>query len=309
MRYHALVPSGHQVAAAFHVASLVGPEGTKQVALTASFTHTATGGVFSTADLERGRDLLIRSRLLSSREGNLRRSPRLNILLGLPQAHAIGLALLALLDAAPPTWAAVAIREDGISDELIPDDDARALAEVWTDPLERERALIALGSRFDPRALEAAGEAAEIAVVMKCRRALERLNRPDLASTVQRVSEISDQLGYDVLSPTLSGDAMRLEVKSGSAQGDGVECIITRNEVSRGLADPTWALVFCHARSPRIARVLGWCDGAALRGRIPVDRSVEGRWMSARIRIDRSELRPGLPSHVRGVTPPQVDRG
>ena len=78
------------------------------------------------------------------------------------------------------------------------------------------------------------------------REELTDLGLEDLAAGVRCLSEISDQLGYDVVAPRLGGKR-RLEVKTSARQGDGLfHFYISRSEIDVGLRDEDWALVACH---------------------------------------------------------------
>ena len=133
----------------------------------------------------------------------------------------------------------------------------------------------------------------ENAVAESCRAFLEEQGHPDLARSVRRVSLISDALGYDITAPNLAGRQCRLEVKC--YRGRYPEFYITRNEFEVGLTLPRWYLVLCRSTQDSVPGVVGWTTLAPMSERMPVDADRSARWQVARIRVDESDLRPGLP--------------
>src|SRR5262249_22717415 len=151
------------------------------------------------------------------------------------------------------------------------------------DPAQREAFLLALGNRHGLTANAETGALGEEFIVSECRFMLRSVGQHDLADKVQRVSLISDQLGYDVVAPTLSGGMRRLEVKTTSRSSESVDIIITRNEACVGLRDSSWALVVCRLIPGDNPCVVGWCRGPVLRPFLPTDLSPKGRWLQAGI--------------------------
>ncbi len=148
-----------------------------------------------------------------------------------------------------------------------------------------------LPPKFDDATLRALGEVGENAVASACRAFLRDSGRSDLANKVRRVSLISDALGYDVVSPDLMGCEHRLEVKC--YRGPGPNFYLTRNEFEVGSTLPRWHLVLC--RSTLVPEVIGWTSLASFRDRMPQELDRSARWQVARVTLEESDLRPGLP--------------
>jgi hypothetical protein len=138
------------------------------------------------------------------------------------------------------------------------------------------------------------GQRGEEHVVLRCREELDALGRQDLSQQVQRVSLVSDSLGYDVWAPSIGAAPRRLEVKTSSLSAVGsFEFFISRNEFEVGRREPTtWALVACQADGERVADI-GWCRAAALGSYLPEDQN--GQWTEARVRLPVTVLAGGLP--------------
>ena len=81
------------------------------------------------------------------------------------------------------------------------------------------------------------GAAGEEIVLQECRAALSALGRADLAVRARRVSLISDQLGYDIVAPSVAGGGWRIEVKTTRTSAVLAKIILTRNEARVGLKD------------------------------------------------------------------------
>jgi len=191
-------------------------------------------------------------------------------------------------------WLVAAAGEDQCADELVPDADRRILEEVL-DPDSREQLLLALGRRFSDQELHHTGALAEEHLVAVCRSELEALKMTDLAQGVQRVSLVSDQLGYDVTAPRLDGSVRRLECKGTRGSGALIAFHLSRNEAERGLRDPDWSLVVCRVFEDQSAAVAGYLLGADVGPLLPRDPVPQARWESVRIAMHQASLRPGIP--------------
>ena len=175
-------------------------------------------------------------------------------------------------------------------------DEALALLadDLLSRPEQREALLLALGRQFDEMERRELGVRGEEFVVQQARAELEALGRHDLAAAVRRVSAVSDQLGYDVVAPTLIA-TRRLEVKTMGRREPGLmRFFLSRNEFEVGLRDPAWALVACEVSGEKELSLLGWCRAAAVEPYVPID-SVGGRWAAAEIEVSVALLLPGLP--------------
>ena len=107
--------------------------------------------------------------------------------------------------------------------------------------------MIGLARRFDETLQRLVGDIGEEIVVNAARSELRAMGRPELAREVRRVSLLSDQLGYDVSAPRVSGRPRLLEVKATTAElvGPSVNAHLSRNEADTGAALADWALVIC----------------------------------------------------------------
>ncbi|MCA1675895.1 MAG: DUF3883 domain-containing protein, partial [Actinobacteria bacterium] len=113
---------------------------------------------------------------------------------------------------------------------------------------------------------------------------------------VHQVSLRSDQLGYDVTSPDITGHRHRMEVKTtSSAAPDRVEFFLSRNEATVGECDSAWSLVAVRRDRDQTLQIVGWCRAVALLPLLPKDLSVQGRWTSVRLSVPTTEFVPGLP--------------
>ncbi|MYD66561.1 MAG: DUF3883 domain-containing protein [Chloroflexi bacterium] len=191
-----------------------------------------------------------------------------------------------------PAWLSASTARGEVREEFLPED-ASALFEEMFDDDERDAILLAAASKYDAEALRELGEAGEDVVLSACRDFLEARGRPDLARKARRVSLISDAMGWDISSPNLAGELCRLEVKC--YRGRDPTVYLTRNEFEVGSRRPRWYLVLCRSTGDSAPEVVGWTTLTPLIPRMPVDVVLSAEWQVTKIRIDASELRPGLP--------------
>jgi hypothetical protein len=177
----------------------------------------------------------------------------------------------------------------------VPQRDADTLAEVVPDPERREDLLLQIGWKWGEGRRKELAEAGEQHVERLCRDDLRRAGRLDLAAAVRRVSVQSDQLGYDITTPTTFGFTRRLEVKTTARQGTIIRIDLTRNEVDTGLRDQHWCFVVCRRRGAADTEVVGWNTADLFRMELPDERSTWCRWQSVRIALRINKLIPGLP--------------
>lgn len=158
----------------------------------------------------------------------------------------------------------------------------------------------ALGTEDSGLTREEIGAAGEDAVVTACREELILIGRMDLCVAVQRVSLVSDSLGYDVSGPRVLGPSRMLEVKTmGSRPRGSADFFISRNEFEVGRQHPSdWALVVCSIvdGDQSGADVIGWCRAQSLGPYLPEDRN--GRWLEALVKLPVASLISGIPSSV-----------
>lgn len=289
------LPSAHRLRAAYRAAQAIRDQTVSVAAARASYLRLPTDLVFDVDDLVAGERLLLDVGLLSDGGGHLQGNVRLGTLAELYEDEALTTLLALVLGERPPLWLRTAAASPaGLDTELIPAEASTVLGTLVPDPQLREALLLAAAERIDARELSEAGAAGEEAVVAACRDELHDAQRPDLAGDVQRVSLISDRLGYDVVAPTLDGSSRRLEVKT-TRRKARLEVFISRNEATVGLRDVAWALVFCRLGDGGEVEIVGWCRGECLEPLLPENRHARGRWASTAITLAPEELRPGLP--------------
>jgi hypothetical protein len=130
---------------------------------------------------------------------------------------------------------------------------------------------------------------------------LRALGHLELAREVRRVSLLSDQLGYDINAPRVTGAPRLLEVKASTAPATNRSAVVhlTRNEADTGAALADWALVVCVVDDveQRSGRIVGWCAGGVLVDLVPLDGTCS-RWDHATVDVPVERLSPGLPSVV-----------
>jgi hypothetical protein len=181
-----------------------------------------------------------------------------------------------------------------LADELIPDGERAKLWEILT-PEGREAVLLKIGRRFSEEGQAITGAIAESLIVTRCQAELLRAGASDLADSVCRVSEVSDQLGYDITAPRLDRTTRRIETKGTRASGTSVVFYLSRNEAERGLIDADWSLVVCRVLYDDTAEIIGHLKGVELRSYLPEDPGTETRWQSIRLELPETVFTSGLP--------------
>ncbi len=291
-------PTSFELHAALIVARLVPDNGCSDSSFRASFSGVSTGGLYREQHLIRGQQILELAGLIIVSDAWCRPTAELQNLLSFPQDLAAELLLQRVLLTHPPLWLFAAISDETVQWENIPDDDARALRQAIDEADRREALLLALGRKFDQDRFTELGSQGEDHVVDRCRDHLLERGREDLAQEVKKVSDYSDQLGYDVSSPDTIGIRHRLEVKTTVAPGtDGnVSFYLSRNEANVGLGDASWALVAVRKDViDESYEIVGWCRAETFADVLPADPPVGGHWASARITIPVAAFQTGLP--------------
>lgn len=283
--------------AAVFAGRVIEPTGSTEPALLESYGKLVTGGLYRPQDLLAGHQLLVRSRLVVSDNDRQVPTESLQRLRDLPDDVAAELVLHELLLHEPPLWLFAAVVEDEVRWEAVPDADQDALRQLLADAARREALLLTLGRTLDADLLAEYGNLGEEYVVDACRRYLrDEQQRPDLAAQVHQVSLRSDQLGYDITSPDVTGHRHRIEVKTtGGAAGDRVDFFLSRNEATVGERDPAWSLVAVRREPGGWLEIVGWCRGVTLMPLLPHDLSPQGRWTSVRLSVPKTDFNPGLP--------------
>ena len=288
------LPTGHQLRAALRCARLIDKAGVTVERLRMSYRLVPYGGLYRSDDLIEAEALLIEAGLLLAVD-NLR--VPVNGLAEIAQASETDgceALLAALLQRDIPLWLLAATSESVLADELIPDEESHKLCSVL-GPEQREALLLAIGRRHSDDRQTLTGSIAEDFVVARCQAELNDLGEPELAKRVRRVSEISDQLGYDVTAPRLDHSTRRIEVKG--SRGDGVKFVmhLSRNEAERGLTDPDWSLVACRITRDDSPHLVGHTYGSQLSPYLPEDRRSEAHWESVRLEFPETGFTAGLP--------------
>jgi hypothetical protein len=280
------VPRRHLFEAALITATCLSHDHQQVNHFRRALAHMPTDGVFSLDNLLAGEEILVRARVATRSTSHIR--------LTAPPASTAELLAVAYLINSPPSWLGAATRGDYVDYAFVPDDDAEALLGLVGDPDRRDELLLALGRTFDSRIRKELGLAAELVVVDSCREELRRLGHEDLALQVRHVSLVSDELGYDVRTPTASAGVLLLEVKCDSTSGPNARFFLSRNEWRTATRDSRWRLVVCRRRATGKIEVQGWSTGATIEPHLPND-TMLARWQSLEFSLPIGELVSGLP--------------
>jgi len=271
-----------------HVASLLGEQGAPAADVRTSYWRHATGGTFAPPDMELGEQLLRDLALVTDRAGLLVPSPSLLALIrGIPEEAMQWLFVRAIIEAHPVVQESVQIDKPVLE---------QAVAAAVPDAARREQILLALNRHFDDSHRKFVGEIGEQTVLTAVRAELEALGHHTLARAVRRVSLDSDQLGYDISAPRITGPTRLLEVKSTVVVAEPVTIHLTRPEIDAGVKYPGWALVVCHVLNliERKGEIVGWCSAESLIPLLPVDPPTAA-WELAAVKLPTTALIPGLP--------------
>lgn len=288
------VPTRHQLDAALRVVTLLTTSDQAIDRVRAGYEHIPTDGLLARDDLVEGEELLIAVGLAGRRDDYLRLVKDLPYARTQDREAARELLLIDILTAQRPPWLAVATATGEVRPALLPEEVSANLASVITDFERREAVLLTLGQTYDPTAAERIGALGELHCVAECKRTLLEAGMGHLVDRVARVSQVSDALGYDITTPTISGALRHLEVKTLGASRSEVRIFLSRNEYRVARSDDRWRLVVCRVISESEAETIGWCRSDALHVIVPTD-SPLGRWTEARLDVSHGDLQPGLP--------------
>ncbi len=283
------VPGRHALMAALRVAHSLDVRSQPLDVFHKTLAHLPSDGLFSLEDLLDGEEVLVRAGVALRSSGVIALCEQWQ-----PGEQALDILATRYLERFPPSWLGAATRDGDVDDSFIPADDGATLNSLFDDPDRRDALLLALGTKFDDDYRKELGKAGELHVVEQCKHRLMRSGAPLLAEQVLHVSQVSDTVGYDVRSPTLSGGVHRLEVKTTVARKDLLQFIVSRNEFRTGLADPRWRLVVCIRTPAGEVRIVGWCAARELSDLLPPDRLC-ARWQTVSFLLPGATLMPHLP--------------
>lgn len=287
-------PTLYLLQAAALAATVLAEPRTTQTVADASYRSLVSGGFYRIDALRSGQAILEDAELLIRDGDDLHLTDGLLRIREMPEPTAVELIMHALVLVEQPLWLFGILDDAGLHWENVPDDEQRVLSAMHPTAAQREAFLLGLARTFDAHRLTELGAAGEDFVVAACRHHLTGQGREDLSRLVNRVSLVSDQLGYDVTAVDTAGSRHRLEVKATRAAVDRFQFFLSRNEADVAARDPDWALVAV-VLDGTDDRILGWCRGATLTPALPVDTSSYGQWASVRVTLPLSELTPGLP--------------
>lgn len=288
--------SVRRLRAAYWVGHVLGTEGERLESARSSWLALPLAGEVDVRDLLAAEDGLLQSGLLRLEGDLLRPSSQLSEVCQVFTDDTDELILGLVFEKCEPLWLETASGGgDQIAPELIPAEAASVLENVIPDAKKREAFLLARARKVNSQLRESMGAEGEEFVEEECRKELLELGEEELASRVKRVSLISDELGYDITSPRTDSSSRRLEVKTTRSLASTVAVVVTRNEVSVGLADPDWFLVVVHLDRDDVAHIIGHLTASSFEHSLPADCDASGRWQTARIKILVGDLRPGLP--------------
>lgn len=269
--------------AAIRAASVIDSHGSPIPSAEAAFLLYPSDGLFPPQDLRLGERLLVDCGLLAITDDHLVPTYDLKTLAGLAEP-----------DATAVVFELAVRRSLGVASTPVNPQIEAAATALIPDPERREALLIAMARRHDETVRAVLGARGEEFVASVARDELRTLGREDLADRVRRVSEMSDQLGYDVVAPRILG-MRRLEVKTSVATAAGLfRFYLSRAEYEVGLVDSEWALVGCQAEEAGTLSLAGWCRANSLDTYLPSDGQA-GRWVSAELSVPLAVLKHGLP--------------
>lgn len=281
----------HQIGAATHVALGIGTGETSLERLRAGYRHILTCGRFSIDDLLRGERLLAELRLVSIGELTIQPSLALRPLLEEESRQATAISELII----ECYLNQQARQTSGAPETADLQEQAHLLAALIEDTHQRQAFLLRMARKYDDSARVQLGLAAEQFIVSALQSRFAEAGRDDLAAKVEHVSLISDQVGYDIYSPTISGGSCYVEAKATTlAPSDGCYRVhLSRTEWDIGCRAQEWRLVICLADGDTF-NVAGHCPATDLAAHVPVDPAT-GRWTQAEVNVPLAALTPGLP--------------
>lgn len=288
------LPSAFQLRSALQVGRLIDETGTLIVDAHNSYRLVPTGGLYRFEDFMVGEEVLLAADLLSTHDDVLYPADGLKELSRASEADGCEILLYTLLEKRLPLWLKAATNESTFVSDLIPDQVRNNIEDVL-QPETREHLLLQLARRFNDKEHSIVGALAEKYVVQRCVEDLRIAGKPNLANSVRRVSQVSDQLGYDITAPRLDSSTRRLEVKGTRVGSALVRFHLSRNEAERACADPDWSLVVCRVTRKDFVDLVGWLSGSNIEPLLPRDLHPHSQWQSVRLEISEDLFVTGLP--------------
>jgi|SRR6266568_442184 len=189
------LPPAHLVRAALRAGSLIDAYGSPVPAAWSSYLLYPSDALYPPKDLRLGERLLLDCGLLIEKDGYLHHTAELDAFLALDEDEAISIIFeRAVLTVSPHNL-------DFEVDGELSEEAATLVEELIPNPDRREALLLAVGRKHDEALQARLGLRGEEFIVAYARENLIELGRPDLAAGVRRLSEFSDDLGYDVVAP------------------------------------------------------------------------------------------------------------
>jgi len=260
-----------------------------------SFPKLPVGGVIGLGELQSALHALLRDGIIG-RDGDnlwidLEIRPDSFLELG-SEVELLGV----ILERTNPLWLRLA-SSDGVEfrPEYLPSHVEQCLHVLILDSAKREEFLLSRGRIFSSEETKRIGEEGEVLVMEELKTDLFYSGHSELAGKVIKVSEISDELGYDITAPRIDGSTRRIEVKSSANRSKSFVFYLSRNEFEVGIRDVDWSLVAVRF-SELGGYVVGWVDGKALEKLVPIDRPEAGVWTATKVSIQPQFLNQGLPT-------------
>lgn len=285
-----------ELIAGYWVGRVLGENGAELRVAHESYLRLPLGGRIGVAELRSAEKALQVAGLAALCDGRIVPDGRLVQVCGLGEPEGCELLLALMLELEQPLWLHTAAGDGRhVKAELLPNGVESALAAIIEDPERREAFLLARARKVDADERARIGELGEIAVVEACREQLTAAGAGALAADAQRVSAISDELGYDVTAPRRDRTTRRMEVKTTRAAGAIAPVIITRTEATVGRTDAAWMLVVVRLSDDDAAEIVGWIGGQQIAPFLPIDQHSDARWDTAMLRLPVDQLSAGLP--------------
>jgi len=200
-----------------------------------------------------------------------------------------------LLEKTNPVWLRLATTNGReLKPEYLPAEVERHLELLFPNALEREQFLLERGRVFSAEEERRIGELGEVFLVGELRGQLLAGGSPELADLVEKVSDLSDELGYDITAPRLDSSIRRIEAKTTASRSTSFTFFLTRNEFEVSQWDSDWFLVAVQIKADQ-PHLVGWTDGASLKGLTPVDPDKAGLWVTTKVKVGHDFFHPGLP--------------